>query len=81
MTFKDYRMTCLKCDVLLLADVFNIFRKTCMEYYKLDPASYLTSPSLARGAMRLQTKIKLWLINDVDVLSTVERQHEADFVI
>ena len=73
-TFKDYHMAYLKCDVLLLADVFENFRKTCIEYYKLDPSNYLTAPGLAWDAMLLQTKVKLDLINDVDMLSMIERQ-------
>ena len=34
-------------DMLLLTDVSENFRKTCMQYYKLDPCHYLTSPSLS----------------------------------
>ena len=36
----DYHMTYLHCDVLLLADVFGNFRKTCTEYYELDPSNF-----------------------------------------
>ena len=36
----------LKSDVLLLADVFEKFRKTCLRYYKLDPCHYFTSLGL-----------------------------------
>ena len=36
----DYHTTYLYCDVLLLADVFGNFRKTCAEYYDLDPSNY-----------------------------------------
>ena len=39
--FLDYHMLYLKCDVLLLADVFENFRKTSISYYKLDPANYI----------------------------------------
>ena len=36
-TFKDYHLLYLKCDVSLLADVFENFRKTGIQYYELDP--------------------------------------------
>ena len=47
-SFKDYHLAYLKCDVLLLADVFENFRKTCVDYYKLDPANYIC-PRLSLG--------------------------------
>ena len=67
-------MTCRTCDVLWLADVFEHFKKTCVQFYKLDPASYLTSPSLAWDAMLLQTKIEREPINDVDMRSMAAKQ-------
>ena len=39
-------------DVMLLADVFESFRNKAMEKHKLDPAHFMTSPSLR---MNLQT--------------------------
>ena len=37
----------LKSDVLILADVFENFRKNCKEYYNLDPAHHLSCPGVA----------------------------------
>ena len=45
-TMGEYHDLYLKSDVLLLADVFENFRKTCLQYYKLDPCHYFTSPVL-----------------------------------
>ena len=73
-TFGDYHSIYLKTDVLLLADVFEQFRKTCSEYYQLDPANYLTAPSLAWDAMLLLTGIQLELITDTTMLDMIERQ-------
>ena len=58
-TFKDYHMAYLKCDVILLADVFENMRKASMSFYKLDPASYLTAPGPAWDAMLQQTGMAL----------------------
>ena len=46
-TLRCYQDTYLKINVLLLADVFEIFRKTHLENYKLDPAHFYTTPGLA----------------------------------
>ena len=77
-TFKlknmgEYHDLYLKSDVLLLADVFENFRNTCMQYYKLDPCHYFTSPGLSWDAMLEMTDIKLELITDVDMFQFIEK--------
>ena len=46
----EYHDLYLQSDILLLADVFENFRRTCLEYYKLDPCHYFTSPALSWDA-------------------------------
>ena len=52
----DYHNLYFTTDVLLLADVFENFRKKCMQYYKLDPPQYVTAPGLFWDAMLKMTK-------------------------
>ena len=69
----DYHDLYLKSDILLLVDVFENFRKTCLEYYKLDPCHYFTSPGLSWDAMLKMTDIKLELITDIDMFQFIEK--------
>ena len=46
-TMGGYHDLYLGRDVILLTDVFKNFRKTCMQYYKLDPCHYFTCPGLS----------------------------------
>ena len=72
-TIRDYHDLYLKSDVLLLADVFENFRKTCLKHYKLDPAHYYTSPGLAWDACLKETGQQLELLYDYDMLMMFER--------
>lgn len=72
-TLGEYSDIYLKTDVLLLADVFENFRSTCMVAYGLDPAHYYTTPGLTWDAMLKYTGVKLELLMDVDMLMFVER--------
>ena len=72
-TLGEYHDLYLKTDVLLLADVFEKFRKVCTSYYKLDPAHYYTSPGLAWDAMLKMTKVKLELMRQREMHDIVEK--------
>ena len=69
----DYHDLYLQSDILLLVDVFENFRKTCLEYYKLDPCHYFTSPGLSWDAMLKMTDIKLELMTDIDMFQFIEK--------
>ena len=72
-TIRDYHDLYLKSDVLLLSDVFENFRKTCLKHYNLDPAHYYTSPGLAWDACLKETGQELQLLHDYDMLMMFER--------
>ena len=69
----EYHDLYLKTDILLLTDVFENFRKTCLTYYKLDPLHYITSPGLAWDAMLKMTGINLELITDIEMQLFIEK--------
>ena len=72
-TMGDYHDVYLKSDILLLADVFENFRKTCHQYYELDPCHYFTSPGSSWDAMLKMTGIKLDLMTDIDMFQFIEK--------
>ena len=72
-TIRDYHDLYLKSDVLLLADVFENFRKTCLKHYNLDPTHYYTSPGLAWDACLKETGQELELLHDYDMLMMFEK--------
>ncbi|KAL9987983.1 hypothetical protein ACROYT_G002373 [Oculina patagonica] len=54
-------------------DVFENFRKICLEKYGLDPANYYTSPGLSWDALLKKTGVQLELLTDYDMHLFVER--------
>ena len=69
----DYHDLYLRTDVVLLANMYEAFRDTCLKHYKLDPAHFYTSPGLAWKAYLKHTGIKLELLTDLDMLLMFER--------
>ncbi|XP_063235651.1 uncharacterized protein LOC134538341 [Bacillus rossius redtenbacheri] len=71
-TLKEYALSYLKVDTCLLADIFESFRFVCLQYYSLDPAHYITAPSLAWDALLFKTGARLELITDPDIYLFLE---------
>ncbi|KYN08269.1 hypothetical protein ALC62_00752 [Cyphomyrmex costatus] len=72
-TLGEYSDLYLKTDVLLLADVFENFRDSCVASYGLDPAYYYTLPGFTWDAMLKHTSVKFELLTDIDMVMFVER--------
>ena len=69
----DYHDLYLRMDVVLLANVFEAFRDTCLKHYKLDPAHFYTSPGLTWRTCLKCTGIKLELLTNLDMLLMFEK--------
>ena len=78
ITMGNYHDLCLKTDVLLLADVFEKFVNTCLEYYGLDPCHYFSSPGLSWNAIIQMTGIELELNSDIDMHLLTEKGMRED---
>ena len=68
----EYHDLYVQSDTLLLADVFENFRNTCLKVYELDPAHFLSLPGLAWQACLKKTNVKLELLTDYYMLTMVE---------
>ena len=72
-TLGDYTDLYCRTDVLLLADVFESFRKTCLRQYGLDPPHYYTSLGLSWDALLKNTRVELELLTDYDQHLFIEK--------
>ena len=72
-TLGDYHNLYLRTDVLLLADVFENFRKTAMATYGLDPAHYYTLPGYSWDCLLKCTNIELEQITEPDMYLFIEK--------
>ena len=69
----DYHDLYMQSDTLLLADMFENFRDTCLKEYELDPAHFLSLSGLAWQACLKKTNIELELLTDYDMLLMAEK--------
>ena len=72
-TMEDYSDLYCRTNVLLLADVFETFRKTCLRQYGLDPAHHYISPGLSWYALLKKTGVKLELLTVYDLHLFIEK--------
>ncbi|RLU21144.1 hypothetical protein DMN91_005517 [Ooceraea biroi] len=72
-TLGKYSDLYLKTDVLLLADVFENFRDSCINSYGVDPAYYYTLSGFTWDAMLKHTRINFELLTDIDMVMYIER--------
>ena len=69
----EYHDLYLKTDVILLANVFEEFRKVCLKNYGLDPAHFYTAPGLAWKACLKKTRIRLELLLNPNMILMFEK--------
>ena len=58
---------------LLLPDVCGNFRNVCFKIHELDPACFLTTPGLGWQVGLKNTKVKLDLLTNIDMLLMVDK--------
>ena len=68
----NYHDLYFRTDVVL-ANVYEAFRDTCLRHYSLDPVHFYTSPGLTWCTCLKHTGIKLELLTDPDMLLMFEQ--------
>ena len=69
----DYMELYVKTDTLILCDVFENFRKLCMDYYGLDCCHYMSLPGFSWDAMLKMTGCQIEYMTDIDVYTFIEQ--------
>lgn len=71
--FLDYLKMYLFADVCGLADVMETYREVMFDNFKLDITYYMGTPGFTLDACILHTKVKLDLLDDLDMYTMFER--------
>ena len=72
-TLGDLHDLYIETDVFLLADCFEKFREFAIKSYRLDPAHFISAPSLSWESALLYTKINLEIPDDIDHHHFIDR--------
>ena len=62
----------VQCNTLLLTDILEKLRDTCIEIYGLDPSYFLSVPGLA--CQPCLKNVNLELLTDIDMLLMIETE-------
>ena len=80
-TMKDYYDLYLKCDVLLLCDLLEIFKNDSLKNYRSYPSHYLSAPGLIWDAMPKRQRLILNLFQILTVIYSLRRVKDVEFLI
>ena len=58
--------------MLLLSNISETFRSTCLEHYALDQAHFYTFPGLACEGCIMKTEVSFELLTDPDMLLMIK---------
>ena len=72
MDLGDYHDLYLKTDLLLLSNIYETFRTTCLEHYTLNPAQFYMFPGLDSQACLKKTEVSFELITEPNMLLIFE---------
>ena len=75
---RKYHDLYVQNDTLMLADVFNNIRNMCLEIDEINPAYFLSTWRLERQPALKNTKVKLDLLTDIEMLFLPE---EVEYVM
>ena len=75
-----FKKVYVQSNPLLIADVSENFRNACLEIYDINPGHFLTAPGLAWQAVLKNTKVKLDLLTDIDMLFMLQNISEEEYI-
>ena len=69
----EYHDVYVQVDTARLSNAFENFKSLCLEEYQLDPAYFVSTPSLVFEAMFKITKVKIELFTDINMVLMTEK--------